>query len=282
MQALADRVAAGEEAYTPAQAVELAAAPVADAAETGVGHGRGDAAAAEAREPIAPPARSMRVLLEILDAEVAGHLQTVDAWLAEAHDAPARAATRLLRAIHTMNGAFAMTEVPAITDAHRRPRKPTSSACWLRRPKPRRRRRGARRAGRGDPRHDGRPARRDAARADLRAARRAPGRAARQPARSRSAAAPGRRAGGRRSGCAGGCGTRAGRTRTHRPRSQRVRRSCRDRGGRGGRRHRAHRSGASCRRTGRSRAPRCRACGSRPSRSGASGSGTRRSGASCR
>src|SRR3546814_11387905 len=45
------------------------------------------------------------------------HLATVDAWLAEAQSASTPATDALLRAVHTMNGAFAMTEVPAITDA---------------------------------------------------------------------------------------------------------------------------------------------------------------------
>src|SRR5690606_34479515 len=37
--------------------------------------------------------------------------------LAASQDGPAPATDALLRAVHTMNGAFAMTEVPAITDA---------------------------------------------------------------------------------------------------------------------------------------------------------------------
>ena len=57
------------------------------------------------------------VLLEILDTEVGGHLVTVERWVANAGSAPARSDDKLLRAIHTMNGAFAMTEVPSITDA---------------------------------------------------------------------------------------------------------------------------------------------------------------------
>src|SRR4249919_1299882 len=56
------------------------------------------------------------VLLEILGAEVSGHLVTIDAWLAQAQSHPVAANDGLLRAMHTMNGAFAMTEVPAITN----------------------------------------------------------------------------------------------------------------------------------------------------------------------
>src|SRR5690606_24615905 len=39
-----------------------------------------------------------------------------EAWLARARNAPVGADDALLRSIHTMNGAFAMTEVPSITD----------------------------------------------------------------------------------------------------------------------------------------------------------------------
>src|SRR4249919_2613461 len=57
------------------------------------------------------------VLLEILKPEVAGHLETVDAWLAAcAARGPQPVTDPLLRSIHTMNGAFAMTELGVITD----------------------------------------------------------------------------------------------------------------------------------------------------------------------
>ena len=63
------------------------------------------------------PVQVDAVLLEILGVEVDGHLQTVDQWLAN-EDAATRVPDRdLLRAVHTMNGAFAMAEVPEITDA---------------------------------------------------------------------------------------------------------------------------------------------------------------------
>lgn len=56
------------------------------------------------------------VLLEILRPEVEGHLDTVEAWLAQAEaHGPQRVEEPLLRAVHTMNGAFAMTDVSAIT-----------------------------------------------------------------------------------------------------------------------------------------------------------------------
>ena len=55
------------------------------------------------------------VLLEIPGTEVGGHLETIDAWLATARDGDAAVNDGLLRAIHTLNGAFAMTEVPSVT-----------------------------------------------------------------------------------------------------------------------------------------------------------------------
>src|SRR5690606_16426354 len=61
------------------------------------------------------PASVDSVLREILEAEVSSHLETMDAWLASARQSPAPATDALLRAIHTMNGAFAMTDVPEIT-----------------------------------------------------------------------------------------------------------------------------------------------------------------------
>ena len=56
------------------------------------------------------------VLFDILKAEVAGHLETVDAFLAACRVQPQSVTDPLLRAVHTMSGAFAMTEVPHITD----------------------------------------------------------------------------------------------------------------------------------------------------------------------
>ncbi len=105
MQAVADRVAAGEEAfYVPLQA---AAAPV----ETPV-----EAAAAVAPPVVTgTPASVDSVLREILEAEVATHLETVRGWLQSAQAEPQPATEALLRAVHTMSGAFAMTDVPEIT-----------------------------------------------------------------------------------------------------------------------------------------------------------------------
>jgi chemosensory pili system protein ChpA (sensor histidine kinase/response regulator) len=75
------------------------------------------AAASQPAEPAQPegiPVSVDPVLMEILDAEISGHLQTIDTWLQSG--AP-HVNEGLLRALHTSNGAFAMTEVPAITDA---------------------------------------------------------------------------------------------------------------------------------------------------------------------
>src|SRR5690606_33139385 len=87
MHAAADRIAAGDEAM-PAQRVST----------------KDDAAAAMAVETV--PAKVDALLLEILDAEVVGHLSTVDAWLAQARGGDAHGSDALLRALHTMNGAF--------------------------------------------------------------------------------------------------------------------------------------------------------------------------------
>ncbi|WP_295964580.1 Hpt domain-containing protein [uncultured Xanthomonas sp.] len=88
IQTVAERIAAGEEAFyfaTPQAAV----APRAGT-----------------------PASVDSVLREILEAEVATHLETVHAWL---QHGPQPATEALLRAVHTMSGAFAMTDVPEIT-----------------------------------------------------------------------------------------------------------------------------------------------------------------------
>ncbi len=57
------------------------------------------------------------VLFEILKPEVAGHLETVENWIAQSKRNNNTAVTEvLLRSVHTMNGAFGMTEVTTITD----------------------------------------------------------------------------------------------------------------------------------------------------------------------
>jgi chemosensory pili system protein ChpA (sensor histidine kinase/response regulator) len=151
LKAIADRVAAGEDAFYVAP-VAVAPQPLVEAAAVDVA-----APAIVAAEPVEPVAvqapepapvveplppfvPAMRgpsawpllpeyeatpeavsfaldpVLLEILRPEVEGHLESVDAWLAQAEAVGGRQVEDpLLRAVHTMNGAFAMTEVGAIT-----------------------------------------------------------------------------------------------------------------------------------------------------------------------
>ena len=60
------------------------------------------------------PASVDALLLEILDTEVQGHLHTVESWLTATSNGLPADGERLLRALHTMHGAFAMAEVPAI------------------------------------------------------------------------------------------------------------------------------------------------------------------------
>ncbi|MDH5822202.1 Hpt domain-containing protein [Luteimonas sp. RD2P54] len=91
---------------------EIEAAEPAPVAEAGA-----PAPAAEEMDGNMVPAAVDALLLEILDAEVAGHLATVDAWVQRASAEPTSADDALLRAVHTMNGAFAMAEVPVITEA---------------------------------------------------------------------------------------------------------------------------------------------------------------------
>ncbi|MGX9720787.1 Hpt domain-containing protein [Stenotrophomonas acidaminiphila] len=101
MQDIADRIAAGEEAFHVAGA---SAAPAVVAA-----------APAAAAPAAGTPASVDSVLREILEAEVGQHLATVEAWLSQSRPEPQPVNEELLRAVHTMSGAFAMTEVPEIT-----------------------------------------------------------------------------------------------------------------------------------------------------------------------
>ncbi|MDP2184415.1 MAG: Hpt domain-containing protein, partial [Xanthomonadales bacterium] len=138
IKAVADRIAAGEEAWLQAPAGDTAIiaepqdvpASATDAAEvveldtlavsqfattepdTGASVPTGNAPE-HARVAVQP---IDAVLFEILKAEVAGHLSTIDEWLAAASGRGYSATDPLLRAMHTISGAFAMTEVPAITE----------------------------------------------------------------------------------------------------------------------------------------------------------------------
>ncbi len=119
MQAIADRVASGEETFhVPLQRPAPAAAPVdTTAAVATVDATDAVEAAPESAEAetIGTPANIDEVLREILEAEVEAHHATLQTWLQDAHAAPQPVTDALLRAVHTMNGAFAMTDVPEIT-----------------------------------------------------------------------------------------------------------------------------------------------------------------------
>ena len=117
LEAVADRLAAGEDVLlqavptTAPAAVEPAVEPEVEAATADV------AEVAHAGAEVETVAASIDpVLLEILGSEVGGHLETIDAWLAQARSGQAHATDGLARAIHTLNGAFAMTEVPSVTE----------------------------------------------------------------------------------------------------------------------------------------------------------------------
>ncbi|WP_423161969.1 Hpt domain-containing protein [Stenotrophomonas geniculata] len=126
MQAIADRVGAGEETYYVP--LPVAVAPVAPVAEA-EGEDEDEISrilAAEAiasvqdeaepvPEAVGTPANIDSALREILEAEVEVHQATLQDWLRSAQQAPQPVSDALLRAVHTMNGAFAMTEVPEIT-----------------------------------------------------------------------------------------------------------------------------------------------------------------------
>lgn len=55
-------------------------------------------------------------LFEILRPEVLGHLETIDAYVASCWLQPRNVDDALLRAVHTINGAFAMTEVDTVVE----------------------------------------------------------------------------------------------------------------------------------------------------------------------
>ncbi|MBW8823873.1 MAG: Hpt domain-containing protein [Xanthomonadales bacterium] len=116
--AVADRVAAGEDVEYIAP-VAASIAPVAE--PEAIEHVETPVAAEAAATPVIPaghvPVQVDAVLLEILAAEVGGHVATVEMWLDGARQSPQVPDDLLIRAVHTMNGAFAMAEVPEITDA---------------------------------------------------------------------------------------------------------------------------------------------------------------------
>ncbi|MFZ9362483.1 MAG: Hpt domain-containing protein, partial [Arenimonas sp.] len=103
---VSERLAAGEDIYYQQQQAPEVIPAVAGATIAA-------AAVPETAEPETPSEPVIDpVLLEILKPEVAGHLQTVNEWLQRAAvSGHADYEDALFRAIHTMNGAFAMSEV---------------------------------------------------------------------------------------------------------------------------------------------------------------------------
>ncbi len=129
IKAVADRLIDGEEAwYVPAsaatpQALEVETSPVVDELETEAAPEQGsvpvEAEPGEVAQEFiseAPPPLIDPVLFEILKAEVSGHLESVDGYVRACAGGPIPVTDTLLRSVHTMNGAFAMTEVPVISE----------------------------------------------------------------------------------------------------------------------------------------------------------------------
>ncbi|MCB1561695.1 MAG: Hpt domain-containing protein, partial [Xanthomonadales bacterium] len=124
---VAERLSNGEEAwYTPAPPAAAPVEPVVEAEVDAVEEIPVEESDAET-EATAPEAAEGEdemlsrfgidpLLFDILKTEVAGHLDGVESFLERCQPAPVAADDALLRSVHTMNGAFAMTEVPGITD----------------------------------------------------------------------------------------------------------------------------------------------------------------------
>ena len=127
----ADRIAAGEEASVPATSagtrkvrrtvrrrvrVDHDATPALDASVQSSGSLAGEADfSGAAAELVAGPLPNIDpVLFDILQSEVAAHLGVIDDYLARCEPIVVPASEPLLRAAHTLNGAIAMVEIPAI------------------------------------------------------------------------------------------------------------------------------------------------------------------------
>jgi chemosensory pili system protein ChpA (sensor histidine kinase/response regulator) len=147
IMAVADRVAAGEDAYVrssaPARTKRVkrivkrlvavtdetppAAAPAElsatvdierafDAAPEEVAALAGGDVAEQAAYVAGPLPNVDPVLFEILKSEVAAHLAAIDGYLSDWRATPSLPVSEpLLRAVHTLNGAIAMVDIPAIT-----------------------------------------------------------------------------------------------------------------------------------------------------------------------
>jgi chemosensory pili system protein ChpA (sensor histidine kinase/response regulator) len=128
----ADRIAAGEEAYVPVAAggvrterrVVRRRVPAPqremptlhdDVASAPTFAGDVHAVQAPVHEVVAGPLPNIDpVLFDILQSEVAAHLDVADEYLANCTPTPVRASESLLRAVHTLNGAIAMVDIPSI------------------------------------------------------------------------------------------------------------------------------------------------------------------------
>jgi chemosensory pili system protein ChpA (sensor histidine kinase/response regulator) len=125
---VAERLAAGEDAVLPPAGAAMRTqrrvvrrrVPPADAVLPAFSedvHGDDALAAFEApgEELVAGPLPNVDpVLFDILQSEVAAHLGTIEDYLARCAPEPVRASEPLLRAVHTLNGAIAMVDIPAI------------------------------------------------------------------------------------------------------------------------------------------------------------------------
>jgi len=126
MEAIADRVADGEEVFYEASPSVSATLPASNAEESVTSSTTSAASRSTPVEVNWPEPKPITassgtavaidsVLLDILQAEVSQHLLTIEHWLAEFQRGPQPVTPELQRAIHTVNGAFAVSAIPEIT-----------------------------------------------------------------------------------------------------------------------------------------------------------------------
>ncbi|HET7094971.1 MAG TPA: Hpt domain-containing protein, partial [Thermomicrobiales bacterium] len=103
-------------AFAPEVPAEQAALDAAFAADAGAEPPADAFVMADTAAPAASPLPNIDpVLYDIFTSEVAAHLAVMDAFVSEAERASVPASEPLLRAVHTLNGAVAMVDVPVIT-----------------------------------------------------------------------------------------------------------------------------------------------------------------------
>jgi chemosensory pili system protein ChpA (sensor histidine kinase/response regulator) len=120
----ADRVAAGEDAHVPVRSatrkvrrIVRKRVPVAAAAQSAPPEDFDIESAFGASPPevqAGPMPNIDPVLFDILKSEVAAHLGVIGDYLDRCSDTPIVASETLLRAVHTLNGAIAMVDIPAL------------------------------------------------------------------------------------------------------------------------------------------------------------------------